>query len=70
MEKENKKSLIDARNKIEQDKKDRAIKAKEAYEKICKEFNVQFVPMADIGNQKIPIQSIMAVPVGFIIISN
>jgi hypothetical protein len=49
---------------IAEDKKDRAKKAMEAFNAICKEFNVEFTQVAEIGEETIPLDKIIKFKIG------
>lgn len=64
---ENKKSVLTeiekAKKLIEAEKKERGEKAKAALDKWAKEFNVQLGANVMLGNQPVPVNQILSLPV-------
>jgi hypothetical protein len=53
---------------LQADAEDRAKKAKEALDKLCADYKVELIPMAIFGEgAKVPVNQVLAVPVGIII---
>lgn len=62
--------VAEAKKVLENEMKDRAEKAKEALDKLCKEYNVQLVPTVMIGQQPVPANQVLVLPVGIQIMPN